>query len=50
MIGETSMEPTGCHGAETSTSQHIADHAGLMDLPAQLPIESILPETELGQT
>ena len=47
--GVTLTESTICHGAETNTSQLIADHAGPMDPPAQLPTESTFWETEHGQ-
>lgn len=47
-IGEISMVKTIFLGAETNTSQLIVDLVGLMDPLAQLQIELILLETELG--
>jgi hypothetical protein len=47
-IGGTSMEPTMFHGHETSMCLSIAVRAGLMDLRAQLLIESTLPGRGYG--
>jgi len=38
--GETSMEPTSCHGTRTNISLSIADHAGLKEQLLLLPTDS----------
>jgi hypothetical protein len=46
--GEILAESIISHGVEINISQLIVDHAGLMDQPAQLPIELTFLETEPG--
>ena len=48
--GEMLTELTGFHGLEINISLNIVEAVGLMELPAQLLIESILSEIRLGQT